>query len=551
MWLTPWILCLVLFKTGIANPHAKRLYDDLLSNYNRLIRPVENNTEKLTVHLGLKLSQLIDVDLKNQVMTTNIWLEQKWMDYKMKWNPADYGGVEMLYVPSQHIWLPDIVLFNNADGKYEVTLMTKARLNYTGEIEWKPPAIYKSSCKINVEWFPFDEQSCDMKFGSWTYDGYQVDLKHVDQVRGSNVVDVGIDLKEFYLSVEWDILAVPAFRNEEYYTSQAEQQEGLEDHEPNDDGSEYKGKLLCDITFFMTLRRKTLFYTVNLIIPCVGISFLTVLVFYLPSDSGEKVTLCISILLSLTVFFLLLAEIIPPTSLAVPLLGKYLLFTMILVSLSIMVTVGILNVHFRSPATHNMSPWVRKVFIHIMPKLLMIERPDYHAIYSSQPQSNDYIKNNTDTLMKPKVNGLNGLSNHNKDKWSRDHYDRDDVIDADVMSQRKIPNSYTTTLETTSFRRPSQLAETPGTSSNMRAALRGVEYIAQHIKNQDKDNEVIEDWKFVAMVLDRLFLWLFTLACVLGTGGIILRAPSIYDMREPIDAKVSEITNFNVHKIPV
>ena len=64
---------------------------------------------------------------------------------------------------------------------------------------------------------------------------------------------------------------------------------GLENHEPNDDGSEYKGKLLTDITFFMTLRRKTLFYTVNLIIPCVGISFLTVLVFYLPSDSGEKV----------------------------------------------------------------------------------------------------------------------------------------------------------------------------------------------------------------------------------------------------------------------
>ena len=195
-----------------------------------------------------------------------------------------------------------------------------------------------------------------------------MDLKHVDQVKGSNVVDVGIDLKEFYLSVEWDILAVPAFRNEEYYVTTAEQMEGLEGHEANDDGSEYKGKLLTDITFFMTLRRKTLFYTVNLIIPCVGISFLTVLVFYLPSDSGEKVTLCISILLSLTVFFLLLAEIIPPTSLAVPLLGKYLLFTMILVSLSIMVTVGILNVHFRSPATHNMSPWVRKVFIHVMPK---------------------------------------------------------------------------------------------------------------------------------------------------------------------------------------
>lgn len=37
------------------------------------------------------------------------------------------------------------------------------------------------------------------------------------------------------------------------------------------------------------MRRKTLFYTVNIIIPCMGISFLTVLTFYLPSDSGEKV----------------------------------------------------------------------------------------------------------------------------------------------------------------------------------------------------------------------------------------------------------------------
>jgi nicotinic acetylcholine receptor len=59
------------------------------------------------------------------------------------------------------------------------------------------------------------------------------------------------------------------------------------------------------------------------------------------------VTLCSNILVSLTVFFLLLAEIIPPTSLAVPLLGKYLLFTMVLVSMSIGMTVVVLNIHFR------------------------------------------------------------------------------------------------------------------------------------------------------------------------------------------------------------
>lgn len=86
-----------------------------------------------------------------------------------------------------------------------------------------------------------------------------------------------------------------------------------------------------DIFFNITLRRKTLFYTVNLIVPCVGISYLSVLVFYLPAASNEKIALCITILLSQTMFFLLISEIIPSTSLALPLLGKYLLFTMALV----------------------------------------------------------------------------------------------------------------------------------------------------------------------------------------------------------------------------
>ncbi|XP_072380236.1 acetylcholine receptor subunit beta-like 2 [Diabrotica undecimpunctata] len=497
-----------------ANPDAKRLYDDLLSNYNRLIRPVINHTETLTVWLSLKLSQLIEMNLKNQIMTTNLWVVQKWYDYKLRWDPEEYGGVEMLYVPSEHIWLPDIVLFNNADGNYEVTLMTKATLSYTGEVIWKPPSIYKSSCEINVQYFPFDEQSCLMKFGSWTYNGLQVDLKHMDQQLGSNIVKVGIDLSEFYLSVEWDILAVPATRNEEYYPCCTEP--------------------YSDITFKITMRRKTLFYTVNLIIPCVGITFLTVLVFYLPSDSGEKVTLCVSILISLTVFFLLLAEIIPPTSLAVPLLGKYLLFTMILVTSSIWVTVCVLNVHFRSPSTHKMSPVFRKVFLHFMPKLLIMRRTTY-----SLPEYDD--------SMPPR-----GYTNE---------------IDMQLNMGEPFTTDFKITTREPSFvlqnsdhedgkmKAHSSMTEssnmTPKVlSANVLAALEGVRFIAQHIRDADKDNEIVEDWKFVSMVLDRFFLWVFTLACIGGTCGIIFQAPSLYDTRVPVDQQLSGIPLTKIFQLP-
>jgi len=67
---------------------------------------------------------------------------------------------------------------------------------------------------------------------------------------------------------------------------------------------------------------------------------------------------------------------------------------------------------------------------------------------------------------------------------------------------------------------------------------------------------VKEDWKYVAMVLDRLFLWIFTLAVLVGTAGIILQAPTLYDDRVPIDVKLSDIASLTakpggLHKNPV
>ena len=71
------------------------------------------------------------------------------------------------------------------------------------------------------------------------------------QEQGSNIVKIGIDLKEFYHSVEWDILEVPATRNEEYYVPQSsnvangitEDMEGFID-EAEEDDDRAKGTLL-------------------------------------------------------------------------------------------------------------------------------------------------------------------------------------------------------------------------------------------------------------------------------------------------------------------
>uniref|UniRef100_A0A914WLF9 Neurotransmitter-gated ion-channel ligand-binding domain-containing protein n=1 Tax=Plectus sambesii TaxID=2011161 RepID=A0A914WLF9_9BILA len=125
-----------------------QLYEDLLYDYNKIARPVKNSTDILTVDVGAALIRIIDVDEKNQVLTTNLWLEMQWFDSKLHWNPDDYGGLRKLHIPSDLIWTPDLVLYNNAAGDPDITIYTDALVSYDGRVFWQPPAIFKSFCSV-------------------------------------------------------------------------------------------------------------------------------------------------------------------------------------------------------------------------------------------------------------------------------------------------------------------------------------------------------------------------------------------------------------------
>lgn len=98
-------------------------------------------------------------------------------------------------------------------------------------------------------------------------------------------------------------------------------------------------------------------------------------VFHLPNKGGEKITLSISVLLALTFFLNLVSTLTPKTSKNIPLVSKYLMFSMVLVSLSVVCSVCIANVHHRTPEIHQMPMWLRKVFLTILPKVLLMTRP--------------------------------------------------------------------------------------------------------------------------------------------------------------------------------
>lgn len=145
------------------------LYQDLMKDYNKNVRPSEKSGDITQVHIKMTLTNLISLNEKEEALTTSVWIEMNWCDYRLSWDQpprsALYGNITApLRMPSEGIWLPDIILENNVDGQFEVALYCNALVSPNGCVYWLPPAIYRSACPITVNYFPFDWQNCTMVF---------------------------------------------------------------------------------------------------------------------------------------------------------------------------------------------------------------------------------------------------------------------------------------------------------------------------------------------------------------------------------------------------
>lgn len=172
--------------------------------------------------------------------------------------------------------------------------LTKVQLFSDGTIQWFAPTEVKSICKIDITYFPFDTQVCTMVFGSWTFTGSFLNLSLIRDTA---------DLSGYTESGEWDLLEAKAKRNVVKYSCCPDP--------------------YIDITYTFVIRRKLLFYINNLIFPIVALAVLGIFGYFLPPESGERISLLITIMLGLSVYTLIFTENIPATSEVTPLLSRY------------------------------------------------------------------------------------------------------------------------------------------------------------------------------------------------------------------------------------
>uniref|UniRef100_A0A914EHZ5 Uncharacterized protein n=1 Tax=Acrobeloides nanus TaxID=290746 RepID=A0A914EHZ5_9BILA len=461
-------LLVILLRKIDCSEDEFRLLKDLRENYDPVERPAQNHSEPVIVQLKILLQQIVDVDEKNQVLTVVLWFQT--------------------LLNHQNTFSAD----QNFDARFPVNFV----VHHTGEVLHAPPAIVKCSCEIDITWFPFDEQICFLKYGTWTYSRSYVDLVLDETDLSPNQ---SMDMTYYIKNGEWTLISTDYLKNNTMFE--------------DDEYSEH--------FFYIIIRRRTIYYGMNWIVPSILFYTSNVLGFTLPPECGEKITLQITNLLSITVFLGMVAEVTPPTSESVPLIAAFFALSMITLGAEIIFTILIINMHFRSAKTHKMGRLVRLILLEWLPWTILMDRPEhrfkkpYARLLSSEdkvipsPKASPYLRRSDASASRMvQKQSASSLVHRNGAAAA--------LRCISYEPRNGINRNYQTDQETDSQdSNDSFTMEVRDTLHELREFLRESK---RKMTEDEEEEEAKEDWHFAAMVLDRFCLYFFTVVC----GGFIM-----------------------------
>ncbi|XP_072024685.1 neuronal acetylcholine receptor subunit alpha-7-like [Amphiura filiformis] len=444
------------------------------------IRPVKNPDIPTTIFVSFELKTVMDMEEQLQIVKTHCGVTLTWIDHFREWNPVDFCDLEEIGMESSALWLPDLTLMNSADeGKVLGPRPMVAK--FTGEVMWDGLVVFQSFCPINFAFFPYDEQKCKLIIRAWSYPSTKVLLRPGPDLEKDETMNNG----------EWDVVRISSVSKT----------------------TERDRKNYSDLEITIHMERRPQFYFMNIIIPCVIIYCLTLFGFCLPADSGEKIGLGITILLSLTVFMLISADMMPPTSDNFPLIAQFYTSTMVLVASSIGMSVIVLNFNHRGPKATKAPKWMRSLLLGKLAKILLISGGNYskeEACQQEGPRRREEgpacIEECMDDLCGATPKGSNG-------ELVLVPYDTNPQFSPSPLSP---PDNGDKTL-------PSPASDTSCNGGNkefierqLRSISSNLQHLVDHHREKDEEDDILDEWKVLATAVDRLCLIIFL------TGSLIL-----------------------------
>ncbi|XP_051895816.1 5-hydroxytryptamine receptor 3A [Pristis pectinata] len=334
-------------QSSNPKPGLLQLSGYLMTNYSKGVRPVRDWRKTTTVAIDLMVYAILNVDEKNQVLTTYIWYRQFWTDEFLKWNPQDFDDIKQLSIPTANIWVPDILINEFVDvGKSPD--IPYVYVNYEGQVKNYKPIQVVTACSLDIYNFPFDVQNCTFTFTSWLHNIRDI---NISLWRSPELVKY--DRNVFMNQGEWELLYVDTQFNE------FNLERGVSDG-------------YAEMRFFLVIRRRPLFYAVSLLLPSIFLMVMDIIGFYLPPDSGERVSFKITLLLGYSVFLIIVSDTLPATAIGTPLIGVYFVVCMALLVISLTETILIVRLVHKQDLQPHVPQWVKHLVLDKATVLLCI-----------------------------------------------------------------------------------------------------------------------------------------------------------------------------------
>ncbi|XP_031762490.1 5-hydroxytryptamine receptor 3A [Xenopus tropicalis] len=327
-----------------SKPTLLRLSDHLMEGYKKGVRPVLDWRQTTTVYIDVMVYAILGVDEKNQVLTTYIWYRQFWVDEFLTWDPKKFENVSQISIPTEKIWVPDILINEFVDvGKSPD--IPYVYVNHEGRVQNYKPIQVVTACSLNIYNFPFDVQNCSLTFTSWLHT-----IQDINVSLWRTPEEVKEDKSLFMNNGEWELLSVLS-----QYRKFVENEDSF-----------------AEMKFHVVIKRRPLFYAVNLLLPSMFLMVMDIIGFYLPPDSGERVSFKITLLLGYSVFLIIVSDTLPATAIGTPLIGVYFVVCMALLVISLTETILIVRlVHKQDLQTH-VPEWLKRLVLEKITALLCI-----------------------------------------------------------------------------------------------------------------------------------------------------------------------------------
>uniref|UniRef100_A0A673UXZ3 5-hydroxytryptamine receptor 3A n=1 Tax=Suricata suricatta TaxID=37032 RepID=A0A673UXZ3_SURSU len=405
-----------------SRPALLRLSEYLLANYQKGVRPVRDWRKPTTVSIDVIVYAILSVDEKNQVLTTYIWYRQYWTDEFLQWNPEDFDNITKLSIPTERIWVPDILINEFVDVGKSPSI----------------PYVYVRHQDINISLWRLPEK-------------------------------VKVDKTIFMNQGEWELLAVlTQFREFSMDSSGC----------------------YAEMKFFVVIRRRPLFYTVSLILPSIFLMFMDIVGFYLPPDSGERVSFKITLLLGYSVFLIIVSDTLPATAIGTPLIGVYFIVCMALLVLSLAETILIVRLVHKQDLQQPVPAWLRHLVLEWAALLLCLGE----QTASRQPPA---------TPQATKADDCSDVGNHCSHLGG-------------PWDSEKTPRG-----------RGSPPPPPREASLAVRGLLQELSSIRHFLEKRDESREVAREWLHVGSVLDRLLFRIYLVA-MLAYGVTLVTLWSVW-----------------------